>query len=141
VEVTKFKSTVTGIALTCMLGISLSTFSASPLISDAIGRLLADLVRTSLEYDLYNTRCRGVGASTKTDDINRLFLEKYRLTVSQVINLYIGEDERAERASMERDFMERIIRMGGCKMAKEKGLQEALDQNYRQLVDQISNLP
>lgn len=124
-----------------MLAISLSAFSANPLLSDETGRLLADLVRTSLEYDLYNARCRGNAASTKTDDSNRLFLSKYSITVNQVINLYIGKDERAERSTMERDFMQKLGLMGGCTMAKKQGLLEELDQNYRQLFEQISNLP
>jgi hypothetical protein len=141
VDVSKFKSRETVIALACMLAISLSAFSANPLLSDETGRLLADLVRTSLEYDLYNARCRGNAASTKTDDSNRLFLSKYSITVNQVINLYIGKDERAERSTMERDFMQKLSLMGGCTMAKKQGLLEELDQNYRQLFEQISNLP
>lgn len=140
-DVSKFKSRETVIALACMLAISLSAFSANPLLSNETGRLLADLVRTSLEYDLYNARCRGNAASTKTDDSNRLFLSKYSITVNQVINLYIGKDERAERSTMERDFMQKLGLMGGCTMAKKQGLLEELDQNYRQLFEQISNLP
>ena len=129
------------IALACMLAISLNAFSANLMVSDETGMLLADLVRTSLEYDLYNARCRGNAASTKTDDSNRLFLSKYKLTVNQVINLYIGKDEFALRSTIEQDFMQKIILMGGCKMAKKSGIQKELDQKYRQLVEQISNLP
>ena len=103
--------------------------------------MLADLVRTSLEYDLYNARCRGNAASTKTDNSNRLLISRYKLTVSQIINLYIGKEERAERASIEQEFIQKISQMGGCKMAKKKGLLEELDQKYRQLFEQISNLP
>ena len=137
----KIKSREAGIALVFTLAISLSAYSANPLISGDTGRLLADLVRTSLEYDLYNARCRGNAASTKTDDSNRLLISKYKLTVDQVINLYIGKDERAEKATIEQDFVQRIGQMGGCSMAKKKGLREALDQRYRQLIEQISNLP
>jgi len=124
-----------------MLVISLGAFAASLLVSEENGRLLAELVRASQEYDLYNARCRGNAASTKTENSNRLFLSKYRLTVNQVINLYIGKDDRAERATMEQDFLERLSMMGGCRMAKKKGLLKELDQNYRQLFEQISNLP
>lgn len=140
-DLPKFKSRELLIALVCMLAVSLSAFSANPLISDETGKLLADLVRTSLEYDLYNARCRGNAASTKTDDSNRLFISKYKLTVDQVINLYIGKDERAERATIEQEFLQKIGQMGGCAMAKKKGLREELDQNYRKLLEQISNLP
>lgn len=124
-----------------MLAISLSAFSANPLISDGTGKLLADLVRTSLEYDLYNARCRGNAASTKTDDVNRLLISKYKLTVNQVINLYIGKDERAEKAIIEQDFIQKIAQLGGCRMAKKKGLLEEVDQQYRHLFEQISNMP
>jgi len=124
-----------------MLVISLGAFAASLLVSEENGRLLAELVRASQEYDLYNARCRGNAASTKTENSNRLFLSKYRLTVNQVINLYIGKDDRAERATMEQNFLQKLSLMGGCRMAKKKGLLKELDQNYRQLFEQISNLP
>ncbi|MGD8588462.1 MAG: hypothetical protein PVG22_06475 [Chromatiales bacterium] len=140
-DLPKVKSQGTGITLACLLAISLSAFSANPLVSDETGKLLADLVRISLEYDIYNARCRGNAASTKTDDSNRLLISKYKLTVNQVINLYLGKDERAERATIEQGFIQKISRLGGCKMAKKNGLQQELDQNYRQLFEQISNLP
>ena len=140
-DMAKFKLRIRGIALACMLTASLSVFSANPLISDETGRLLADLVRTSLEYDLYNARCRGNAASMKTDDSNRLLISKYKITVTQVINIYIGKDDRAERAAVEQDFMQKISQMGGCEMAKKKGLLKELDKNYRELFDRISNLP
>lgn len=124
-----------------MLATSLGAFSANPLISEENARLLVELVRTSQEYDLYNARCRGNAASTKTENSNRLFISKYRLTVNQVINLYIGKDDRAERAVMEQDFLQKLSVMGGCRMAKKKGLLKELDQNYRLLFEQVSNLP
>jgi len=129
------------VALACLLVTSLGAFSANPWISEETGRLLAELVRASQEYDLYNARCRGNAASTKTESSNRLFLSKYRLTVNQVINLYIGKDDRAERAAMEQRFLQKLSLMGGCRMAKKKGLLKDLDRNYRQLFEQISNLP
>jgi hypothetical protein len=135
------KGFIPRIALACMLAASLGALSANALLNEESGRLLAELVRASQEYDFYNTRCRGNAASTKTEDSNRLFLFKYRITVNQVINLYIGKDERAEKAAMERDFLQRLSEMGGCSMAKKKNLQKALDQKYRQLFEQISNLP
>jgi len=58
-----------------------------------------------------------------------------------VINLYIGKDDRAERAAMEQDFLQKLSLMGGCRMAKKKGLLKELNQNYRQLFEQVSNLP
>jgi len=141
VEAPRFKGLKTRITLACMLVISLGAFAASLLVSEENGRLLAELVRASQEYDLYNARCRGNAASTKTENSNRLFLSKYRLTVNQVINLYIGKDDRAERATMEQNFLQKLSLMGGCRMAKKKGLLKELDQNYRQLFEQISNLP
>lgn len=127
--------------LACLLALGQGAYSASPLLSDETGRMLAELVRASQAYDLYNARCRGNAASTKTEDSNRLFLRKYRLTVNQVINLYIGKDDRAEKAAMEQDFLQRLSRIGGCSMAKKQNLLKELDQNYRQLYEQISDLP
>lgn len=129
------------IMLAGMLAVSPIIFSANPLVTEETSRLLVQLVRTSQEYDLYNARCRGSAASTKTEDSNRLFLSKYRLTVNQVINLYIGKDDRSEKVAMEQDFLQKLSLMGGCRKAKEKGLLKELDQNYRRLFEQISDLP
>ena len=111
-EAPKNKGLKTRITLVCMLATSLGAFSANPLISEENARLLVELVRTSQEYDLYNARCRGNAASTKTENSNRLFISKYRLTVNQVINLYIGKDDRAERAAMEQNFLQKAKRDG-----------------------------
>ncbi|MCP4288467.1 MAG: hypothetical protein GY792_29260 [Gammaproteobacteria bacterium] len=135
------KKIITSIAFVCMFASSLFAFSAMPLISGETGRVLAELVRASQEYDLYNARCRGNAASTKTGDSNRLFLFKYRLTVNQVINFYIGKNDRAERAAMEQDFLQKLHLAGGCRMAKQSGLLKDIDNNYRRLFELISNLP
>lgn len=125
----------------CLLSISHASFTANLLVSEETGRLLAELVRASAEYDLYNARCRGNAASTKTEDSNRLLLAKYRLTVNQVITNFIGRDDRAERAAMEQLFLQKLNQLGGCAEAKKRGLQRELDQKYRQLFEQISDLP
>jgi len=135
------KVSVPRIALACMLAAGLSALSANAPVNEEAGRLLAELARTSLEYDLYNTRCRGNASSTKTEDSNRLFMSKYRLTVNQVISRYIGSDDRAQRALIEQEFLQRLSQMGGCRMAKKSKLRKVLDKNYRQLFEQISNLP
>lgn len=129
------------IVLACMLVTSLGVFSAKPLISEEASGLLVELVRASLEYDLYNARCRGNAASTKTEDSNRILLFKYRLTVNQVINLYIGQDDRAEKARIEQNFLQKLSSVGGCSMAKKRGLLKKLDQDYQQFFEQISNQP
>ena len=103
--------------------------------------MLAALVQAAQEYDFYNARCRGNLASTKTEDSNRLFLRKYRLTVNQVINRYIGEDDRAAKAAMEQNFLEKLGVLGGCRAAKKQGMLKELDRNYRQLFQQVSDLP
>ena len=129
------------IVLVCMLTTSQSLLSNNPLVSKETSNLLTQLVRTSQDYDLYNARCRGNAASTKTEDSNRLFLAKYRLTGNQVIALYIGKDDRAERAAMKQAFLQQIGLLGGCAGAKKMNFLKKLDQKYRQLFEQISNLP
>ena len=137
----KFISADKIVALICLLAVSLGAFSLNPMVSEETGRQLVDLVRISIEYDLYNERCRGTASSTKTSATNRLFISKYSTTVNQVINLYIGANERAERSKIEQDFMQKMSLMGGCNMAKKKGLQKELDEGYRRLFEQISDLP
>lgn len=132
---------IPSIILASLIAASQSLFAANPLVTDEVGRLLMELVRVSQEYDLYNARCRGNAASTKTENSNRLLLSKYRLTGNQVINRYMGRDDRAERAAIEQEFLQKLSTMGGCSAAKKKGLLKELDQNYRRLFAQISDLP
>ena len=135
------KEMIRHITLAGMLVVSQGAFPAKPLLSDETASLLVELVRASLEYDLYNARCRGNAASTKTEDSNRLLIFKYRLTVNQVINYYIGQDDRAEKAAIEQTFLQKLSSMGGCALAKKSGLPKQLDKNYRQLFEQVSNQP
>lgn len=135
------KSVVPIALLSALFAIGQPAHAVNLLVSEETGQLLAELVRASAEYDLYNARCRGNAASTKTEDSNRLLLSKYRLTVNQVIANFIGRDDRAERIAMEQLFLQKLNQLGGCAEAKKQGLQKQLDQKYRQLFEQISDLP
>lgn len=127
--------------LYCCLVSSHAVSAAGPALPDASGKLLAELVRASLAYDVYNARCRGNTASTKTNDSNRLLLRKYRLTVNQVINLYLGTDDRQVKTDIQNQVLEKIADLGGCRSAKQQGLLKTLDLNYRQLLEQVADLP
>ncbi|MCP3866551.1 MAG: hypothetical protein GY703_00335 [Gammaproteobacteria bacterium] len=137
----RFRWLIACIALAAVLVTSRGAFSVGLLVDEETGRLLVELVKVSQEYDLYNDRCRGNAASTKTKGSNRLFIAKYQLTVNQVISRYIGEDDRAEKAAIEEAFLGRIRQMGGCRTSKKQGLQKELDERYRRMFEQISNLP
>ena len=61
--------------------------------------------------------------------------------MNQVISRYIGRDDRAQRDAIEQDFLQRLGSMGGCAAAKKKQLRKTLEENYRQLFGQVSELP
>lgn len=128
-------------ALICLLVASLGALSANPPVDNETGKILAELVRASLEYDYFNARCRGNRASTNTEESNRLLLFKYRLTVNQVIYAFMGRDDRAERAAIEQELLQKLSLKGGCSKAKKGGMLQELDMHYRQLFDQVTDLP
>lgn len=125
----------------CLVSSPAALAAGPTLPPDISGKLLAELVRASLEYDVYNARCRGNTASTKTNDSNRLLLRKYRLTVNQVINHYLGTDDRQVKTDIGNQVLEKIAELGGCRAAKQGGLLKTLDLNYRQLFQQVADLP
>lgn len=95
------------------------------------------LVETTIRYDFFNQRCRGVRASVNQSEVNRLFIQKYRLTLNNFIKQYITKDARAYRDQLEESLYRQVAEMGGCQPARDQGLETRIKSDYRTLMERV----
>ena len=95
--------------------------------------LHSKLVTTSIKYDTFNQRCRGVSAAKNESKVNRLFLRKYGVTVNNYIKTYLSTDARDIKNDVKDQMIKTIAQMGGCQQARQKGLEKELKADYRKL--------
>lgn len=102
--------------------------------------LHTQLVTAAIEYDTFNQRCRGVSAAYNESKVNRLFLNKFGITMNDYMMNYMSKD-----ANDPRDVKQKIVtrvyqsiaKMGGCQPARSKGLEKNLKDEYRNLYHQV----
>ncbi|MGC9385807.1 MAG: hypothetical protein ACP5D0_02590 [Hydrogenovibrio sp.] len=99
------------------------------------------LVETALKYDYFNQRCRGVSLAKNEAQVNRLFIEKYNLTVNNFIKGFMTDDPRETEAALKKSLYQQIFELGGCQQAREKGLETRLKQDFRRLYEQTETEP
>ncbi|RUM91307.1 MAG: hypothetical protein DSZ27_06640 [Thiomicrospira sp.] len=99
------------------------------------------LVKTALKYDYFNQRCRGVSASQKEAKVNRLFIEKYNLTINNFIKQFLTRDPRETEAALKKELYAEIYQLGGCQQAREKGLEDTLKTDFRHLYQKTESSP
>lgn len=99
------------------------------------------LVETALKYDFFNQRCRGVSASQNEAKVNRLFIEKYNLTVNNFIKRFLTDDPRDTESAMKKSLYAEIYKLGGCQEARRKGLESELKKDFRRLYEQVESSP
>lgn len=99
------------------------------------------LVKTALKYDYFNQRCRGVSASQKEAKVNRLFIEKYNLTINNFIKQFLTRDPRETEAALKKELYAEIYQFGGCQQAREKGLEDSLKKGFRELYQKTESSP
>lgn len=95
------------------------------------------LIETTIRYDFFNQRCRGVRASANQSEVNRLFIQKYRLTLNNFIKQYISTDARAYRDQLQDNLYRQVAEMGGCQPARDQGLETRIKSDYRKLLEQV----
>lgn len=99
------------------------------------------LVETALKYDFYNKRCRGISVAGESYQVERLFLQKYGMTINNFIKQYIDRDTRGYKESLKKDLYKQLFEMGGCDLAKDKGLLKQFQQNLKTLYNQAELSP
>ncbi len=67
--------------------------------------LHSKLVVTTIGYDAFNNRCRGVSASVKEAKVNRLFIRKYSVTFNNYIKVYMSRDPRVAKAEIKQEMV------------------------------------
>jgi len=129
------------LSLLLSLSFSVKAESSSD-ISQLSGEALhIQLVETALKYDFYNKRCRGVSVSKEINEVNRLFLKKYGLTVNNFIKEHINRNTRAYQNQVKQQLYKELAELGGCVEAKQKGLVSRFQQTFRLLLDKSEKSP
>ena len=99
------------------------------------------LVKTALKYDYFNQRCRGVSASQNEANVNRLFIEKYNLTINNFIKQFLTRDPRETETVLKKELYAEIYELGGCQQARKKGLEDHLKTDFRELYQKTESSP
>lgn len=121
----------------CLLGL-LSLSAKADLTENLAGKALhISLVETAINYDYFNQRCRGVRASTHQSEVNRLLIQKYRLTINNFIKKYIATDARDLQDRLKNALYQQVADMGGCQPAREQGLEKNIKSDYRKLFEKV----
>lgn len=95
-----------------------------------------ELINTALQYDLYNKRCRGITVSKEVNQVNRLFLQKYGLTVNNFVKQHIDRNPRNHQEQLKQSLYQKLDELGGCNLAKDKGLLENFQERFQFLYEQ-----
>ena len=99
------------------------------------------LVRTAMAFDVFNQRCRGVSASTQESQANRLFVEKYRMTLNNFVREMMPMDARQLEADIRSRINQRIFELGGCQKARADGMEAQFKADFRILMEKAQQSP
>jgi hypothetical protein len=115
---------------------------AQPILDEETQRLLVDAVEAASELDSYNTRCRHDVSGRRTDNLNKELVSKLHMTVLEVEDdLFPEQSYRKVKERLQRDFFDKLKRVGGCKEAKKAGMPGQLRERYDGLMREIEALP
>lgn len=129
-----------GIALCIVL--AAGSADAFELLDEQTQQQLVNAVEAAYELDLYNARCRSDQSGRRTENLNKVLVSRYRLTVLDVQDDFFPEGYyRDAQARMERGFLERLRDMGGCVGAKTDRLRDDLGARYDAAMTQIDRRP
>jgi len=116
--------------------------SAQGLIDEHTERLLVEAVTAAVELDLYNARCRSEVSGRRTENLNKTLASRFRLTVIRVQDdMFPERSYRRVQERLQQDFLDRLREVGGCREAKQAGMQEELNDRYQRLMQEIRALP
>ncbi|KUJ72894.1 hypothetical protein [Thiomicrospira sp. WB1] len=99
------------------------------------------LVRTAMAFDVFNQRCRGVSASTQESQVNRLFVEKYRMTLNNFVREMMPMDARQLESEIQARINQRIFELGGCQKARADGMEARFKADFRTLMEKARQSP
>lgn len=130
------------LAAAAVFAVTAASLPAQSLLDDDTQRLLVDAVEVASELDLYNARCRRDVSGRHTDNLNKELTSKFRMTVLEVEDdLFPERSYRRTKERLQRDFLDKLKRAGGCKAAKQAGMPGQLRKRYDGLIGEIEALP
>lgn len=130
------------LAVVLVLTLLNSASSAQGLIDEDTERLLVEAVTAAVEVDLYNARCRSDASGRRTDNLNKTLASRFRLTVIRVQDeMFPERSYRRVQERLQQDFLDRLREAGGCREAKQAGMQQHLNDRYDRLMQEIRGLP
>ncbi len=111
-------------------------------LNESTQQLLVEAVSAASDYDLFQARCRSDVSGRQSENLNKVLVNKFRLTLIQVQDKYFPERSyRLVQPRLQQEFLARLNEMGGCQGAKERGLREELRGRYETLLDRLGSLP
>jgi hypothetical protein len=123
-------------------GAGMLPLCAQQFLDEETERLLVAAVEAAAELDLYNARCRSDSSGRHTDNLNKELVSRFRITVLEIEDdLFPERSYREVQARLQRDFLAKLKKTGGCKEAKRAGLPKQLRARYDELMQQIDRLP
>jgi len=99
------------------------------------------LVEVAYRYDFYNKRCRGISISREVNEVNRLFLRKYGITINNFIKLNIDRDARGYQDTVKQSLYQSIFEMGGCESDQNDPFLKQMQSDYRILLENAQTSP
>ncbi|WP_295389025.1 hypothetical protein [uncultured Thiodictyon sp.] len=123
-----------------LLSVLLPAGGAALALPPATQQVLVEAVEAAAALDFYNARCRSDGSGRHSNDLNKLLVNKLRLTIVTVEDEMFPE--RNYRAVQQRLLEQSAALLAdGCKAAKEGVLAEQLKDRYRKGVAAVEALP
>lgn len=105
-------------------------------------QLLVEAVEAAAALDFFNARCRSDNSGRHIDNLNKELVGKLRVTVLSVEDdLFPERDYRRARERMQEEFIGILREAGGCKGAKDSGLRDRLQANFREKLAAVEDLP
>jgi hypothetical protein len=105
-------------------------------------QLLVEAVEAAAALDFFNARCRSDNSGRHIDNLNKELVGKLRVTVLSVEDdLFPERDYRRARERMQEEFIGILREAGGCKGAKDSGLRDRLQANFREKLEAVEDLP
>jgi hypothetical protein len=130
-----------GLALGLALTLSGGVRAAVPLDPET-EQLLVEAVEAAAALDFFNARCRSDNSGRHTDNLNKELVSKLRVTVLSVEDdLFPERDYRRARERMQEELIGILPEAGGCKGAKDSGLRDRLQANFREKLEAVEDLP
>ena len=130
-----------GLALGLALTLSGGARAAVPLDPET-EQLLVEAVEAAAALDFFNARCRSDNSGRHIDNLNKELVSKLRVTVLSVEDdLFPERDYRRARERMQEELIGILREAGGCKGAKDSGLRDRLQANFREKLEAVEDLP